>query len=602
MRFDPTFIEKVRESNNLVDIISRYTQLKGSGNRHTGLCPFPNHNEKTPSFSVSEGQQLYHCFGCKKSGNIFHFVQEMQGLSFVESVEYLANKASIDLPVVDNYQPKEFQKQKDKTNKAHKLLERIAEFYQENLLKLPESHPAKVYCKKRNITEEMIKEFNIGFAPDQWDSLHNFLLKIKAPMELAETLGLLKRRKNDKGLYDQYRNRLMFPIITQTENFVGFGGRVLDDSLPKYINSSESLVFKKSNIFYGLNQSAKYVRTKGYVVVVEGYMDFIALYSRGVRNVVATLGTALTPGHAKLISRYSSKLVLLFDGDNAGQTAARKSLKILLEAKLLPKSVVLPNKMDPDDYITEKGAEDFQKQIANSEDLFLIVMKEKLEGYSGAATEKVSIIEELTPIMQSVKHRGLKELYLRELGDRLQVTEKWLLQMFQAQPNEKKQYIKAAEAEIETQVAPVIEEKLLSLAKAPRHEIFLINMALMSREGFDKVIESEILQQISDQNLSKVFNQAAQVYRQRPEDFDKLTALLVNLIDQPSYLSGHLREPLSLMDKAEGARLLEDCIVKIKKQHLQKELMVYKNNLKTSSDPNVELERILNIKKSILEL
>ena len=420
MRFDPTFIEKVREANNLIDIISRYTQLKGSGNRHMGLCPFPDHNEKTPSFSATESQQLYHCFGCKKSGNIFHFVQEMQGLSFVESVEFLANKASIPLPVVDNFEPKEFQKQKEKTNQSYKLLERIAKFYQEQLLKLPEAHPAKLYCTKRNM-----QEFHIGFAPDSWDSLLQYLNKIKAPQSLAETLGLLKKRKSGEGLYDQYRNRLMFPIVNQTQHFVGFGGRVLDDSLPKYINSSESLVFKKSNIFYGLDQSAKYIRTKGYVIIVEGYMDFIALYSRGVKNVVATLGTALTPQHAKLISRYTSKLVLLFDGDNAGQTAARKSLKILLEAKLLPKAVVLPNKMDPDDYITNHGAEEFQKQVAESEDLFFVVMKEKLKNYSGAATEKVFIVEEMAPLMQAVKHRGLKELYLRELSDRLQVTEKW---------------------------------------------------------------------------------------------------------------------------------------------------------------------------------
>ena len=188
------------------------------------------------------------------------------------------------------------------------------------------------------------------------------------------------------------------------------------------------------------------------------------------------------------------------------------------------------------------------------------------------------------------------------MSDRLQVTEQWLLKMFAAKPEDKKQFIKTVEAEKETQVAPVKEEKLLSLAKAPRDEIYLINMALMSRDGFDKVLETEILQQISDQNLSKVFNQAAQVYRQRPEEFDKLTALLVNLIDQPSYLSGHLREPLSLMDKAEQFKLIDDCIVSIKKGHLQNELEVCKRNLKTSSNPNVELEQIVNIKKSILEL
>ncbi len=600
MRFDQDFIEKVRESNNLIDIISRYTQLKGAGNRHTGLCPFPNHNEKTPSFSVSEGQQLYHCFGCKKSGNIFHFVQEMQGLSFVESVEYLAQKASIPMPVQEEQSP-QLTKYKNSLNSSWKLIERSADYYFQNLQKLPESHPAKQYCRKRNLTDEVINEFKIGFAHDQWDGLLNFLNKIKAPQSVGQNLGLLKKRKSGDGLYDQYRNRLMFPIITQTEKYVGFGGRVLDDSLPKYINSAESSVFKKSQIFYGLNQSAKYIRTKGYAIVVEGYMDFLALYAKGVRNVVATLGTALTPQHAKLIGRYTSKLIILFDGDKAGQAAAQKSLKVLLEAQLLPRSVILPDNMDPDDFIAQKGADEFQRVIAASEDLFLIVMQDKLKNFKGAATEKVAVMEELAPLMRSVKHLGLKELYLRELSDRLQVTEDWLLKMINASgKNEKPSLQEPKNTDVTDK--PVVKRKLLSLAKAPKHELYLINMALKSTEYFDKIIEQGVIEQISDQNLLEVFKRAEQVYRQSPEEFDKLTALLVTQIDQPTYLSAHLAEPLSTMDNAGSLRLIDDCVKKIRKQSLKAQTLQLLKELKQDSSKKEKLEQIMNIQKGKLNL
>ncbi len=599
MRFDPSFIDKVRDANNIVDIISKYTQLKPAGSRHTGLCPFPDHNEKTPSFSVTEDKQLYYCFGCKKSGNIFHFVQALQGLSFVESIEFLANKAGIPIPKSEQERNPALQRMNDEKKSAYQLLQSAAQFYHNNLLKLPETHPAKQYCKKRNITPEMVKEFQLGFAPDSWDSLKSFLASRKISEKLGKMLGLLKLKRSGDGLYDQYRNRLMFPIVTQAEKHVGFGGRVLDDSLPKYINSSESIVFHKSKILYGLDQTSKYIRTKDYVIVVEGYMDLLALYSHGVQNVVATLGTALTPQHAKLISRYTSKVVLLFDGDKAGQAAAKKSLAILLEEKLLPRSVVLPDNMDPDDYINKNGVDSFKEQVAASEDLFFIVMNDLFKNYKGAATDKVYIMEELAPIMSSVKHKGLYELYMRELCDRLNVTEKWVLSM--VSPS-KKSNDSLSEPVQQQAPEPVVEESLMSLAKAPRHELYLINMALKNKDHFVEIIESDILKQISDQNLSKLFTTAEQLYRQRPEDFDKLTSLLVNKIDQPAYLTGHMREPLSIMDDSASKKLIEDCKIKVKKSYIKAQTQQRLSQLKQGSDMKEKLEQIMNIQKGKLDL
>ncbi|MEK6554521.1 MAG: DNA primase, partial [Bdellovibrionota bacterium] len=330
MSFSKEFIEKVRDANNIIDIISEFTTLKRTGSGYMGCCPLPGHNEKSPSFSVSEAKQVYHCFGCQRKGNIFTALQELKNYSFPEAIEYLADRANISIPRDEAKSTMTIEAKSTKETML-KLNKAAAAYYHNNLLDLSMDHPVRQYCARRGLTEEIIRKFHIGYATDEWEGLRRHLMNLKAPVPLAEKLGLLRPRKTGEGSYDLFRNRLMFPIQNHKEEFVGFGGRVLsDEDQPKYLNSIESEVFSKGQTFYGFHESSKHIRAEEGVLVVEGYMDFLALYVAGIQNVVATLGTALTASHAKLLKRSTHNVVILFDGDAAGQRAAERSLPILL--------------------------------------------------------------------------------------------------------------------------------------------------------------------------------------------------------------------------------------------------------------------------------
>ncbi|MBY0386446.1 DNA primase, partial [bacterium] len=265
MKFNQDFIEQVRDANNIVDIIGQYTELKGRGHQFMGLCPFPDHHEKSPSFSVSENKQVYHCFGCKKSGNAYTFLQSHSGLSFTDAVEFLARRANIPMPET-------FEESKEKTNKStfFRINKFAAAFFHRQLKSLPETHLLKKYLAHRDLDETTIDEMKLGYAGDNWSDLYEFFREKNVPLDEAERLGLIKPKKN--GYFDLFHHRLIFPIFSTQEDVVGFGGRVLDkEQKPKYLNSPESPVFHKGRTFYGLNFAAKAIRQLDRVVIVEGY-------------------------------------------------------------------------------------------------------------------------------------------------------------------------------------------------------------------------------------------------------------------------------------------------------------------------------------------
>ncbi|MGZ3723325.1 MAG: DNA primase, partial [Bdellovibrionales bacterium] len=310
MKFPQEFIDRVREATDIVPLVSQYVQLRRTGGNHQGLCPF--HNEKSPSFSVSEDKQVYYCFGCKASGNVITFVQNYQGLTFPETIEYLARRASIALPATSE----QGDPAREMRNTFFKINALAANFYHQEYKKLPEGHEVKKYFASRGLTEELAEMYKLGYAPEAWSDLTHFFESKRVPVAPSEQLGLIKRRSGEKsnGHYDLFRHRVMFPIFSPTGSCVGFGGRVLSkDQQPKYLNSPDSPVFHKGKVFYGLDHSAKFIRTEDEAIVVEGYMDWLALAKVSVNNIVATLGTALTVDHAKLIKRYTNKVLLLFD-------------------------------------------------------------------------------------------------------------------------------------------------------------------------------------------------------------------------------------------------------------------------------------------------
>ena len=426
MRYPPEFVDRVQEANNLVDIISQYTQLKQTGNGYMGRCPFPDHAEKTPSFSVSQGKQVYHCFGCKKSGNIFGFLRDYNAMSFPESIEYLAERASIPLPVLVRDQNDQYQLQQDKKKLMLKANRVASDFFAETLKRSPNDSTIKTYIQKRKLNAETIQEFQIGYAPPEWESLAQQLHKQNISSQLAEDAKLVKARKEGNGHFDLFRDRLMFPILSPMGEILAFGGRIIDQGEPKYLNSPETLVFNKSKVLYGLAHTGKYIRSEDAVIIVEGYMDLFSLYQAGLRNVAATMGTALTPEHAKLIKRLTTNVVVLFDSDEAGQRAAERSLPLLLAAGLYPRGLILTEAKDPDEFVTNFGFEALQKKISSAPELFNVVLQMWMADYKGEASQKVKLMDQVRPIFDAIPDARLKSLYATEMTQRMNVPIDWV--------------------------------------------------------------------------------------------------------------------------------------------------------------------------------
>lgn len=354
---DDDTIERVRSSNNIVDIVSEYLTLKRTGSNYVGICPF--HSEKTPSFTVSDTKQFYHCFGCGEGGDVISFIMKKENLSFPEAVKFLADKAGIPL------KEKEFKKNKELENKKAKLYEinrEAARYFYKNL---KANNQALFYLKQRAIDKRTATVFGLGFADRSWDSLYSYLTRKGYKEADIEKAGLIIKKKGKDGYYDRFRNRIIFPIIDKRGRVIAFGGRVIDSSNPKYLNSPETPVFSKGNNLFGLNILRKHSNIKK-VVLVEGYMDVISLYSRGIDYTLASLGTAFTEQQAKYLKRYGDEVYLCYDSDVAGLKATDKALEILKKEGINAKVLPLPSGKDPDDFIKEEGKEKFEQLFDSS--------------------------------------------------------------------------------------------------------------------------------------------------------------------------------------------------------------------------------------------
>lgn len=626
MRFPPDFIERVAEANNIVDIISQYTQLKPTGGGLMGRCPFPDHPEKTPSFSVSEMKQVYHCFGCHKKGNIFTFLQYYNGMSFPEAIEYLANRAHIAMPEV----PSQDQQKQDFVAKKKKQIavvnKHAADFFRNQFKKLPSDHPAKVYATNRGLTGEILETFQIGYSSEEWDSLVKYFESKAIPLPLVEEAKLIKARSGGKtGYFDLFRERLMFPIHSTMGEPIAFGGRILEKGEPKYLNSPETPVFHKGKVLYGLAQTAKFIRSDDQAIIVEGYMDLISLYKAGITNVVATMGTALTPDHGKMLSRITKNIVVLFDGDSAGQTAAERSLPILLGAGLHPRGLVLPDNQDPDDFVSKNGPDALRALIAQSTDLFSMILAMWMKDYRGEAAQKVNLCDQLEPIFASIQDSRLRQLYLKDAAEKMRVEERWLYQAVTKSPSKN---VPTRESRVmpsspTSKVVPeaqdlhseltVSDENRIILKGATKAEGLLMALALKSREHFEQFLQSNILEVIRHVGVKKVLERAASTYGQAPEKFDKLTGLLASFVDRPELLFapqdvaqtessddgvGDLQNETGLTDREN--KLLQDCLRRVRDEALKAESDELARELKTSQDPE-KMQRFLQLQKERLK-
>lgn len=616
MRFSQDFIERVSEANNLVDIISQYTQLKQSGSGLMGRCPFPDHAEKTASFSVSEVKQVYHCFGCHKSGNLFSFLRDYQGMSFPEAVEYLADRASIPIPAPEKEDPNRDQAA-DKKKSLLKVNKLAADYFSEQLRRAPHDHPVKKYIASRGLSQEVIDTFGIGYAIAEWDGLERVLQSKQVPMALAEEARLVKARNGKPGYFDLFRDRLMFPIFSPMGEPIAFGGRYLEkkETEPKYLNSPETPVFIKGRVLYGLSQTARYIRSEDQALIVEGYMDLVSLYQAGIRNCVATMGTALTPDHGKMLKRMTKNVVALFDGDSAGMEAAERSLPFLLAADLYPKGLTLPNNMDPDDYVKKYGAEALKVELERAPDLFMMILARWMEGYRGDAPEKVKLADKLKPLFETIPDQRLRDLYLAEAAQKMSVTLPWLRQAVGLQSSgpvysqNKQPYARTVQPNSAANPTPApavsdsVEGGKISLKGASKAEVMLIGLVLKSRANFAQFENEKLLENIAHAGVKKILEKASDVYRQDLNKFDKLTSLLVSYVDHPELLfaAAPATEGDPGFDEDTEAKLLRDCFKRVRDNFLRDQAKQLVLELK--SEPSSEkLEQIMKAHRDRLSL
>ncbi|MFO7665727.1 MAG: DNA primase [Desulfobacterales bacterium] len=416
-------INEIKNAADIVDIISESVVLKKAGRNHVGLCPF--HSEKTPSFTVSYEKQIFYCFGCGAGGNVFAFLMKKEGYSFPEAVKYIAGKYGVHIP--DGAITPE---QKQKTSEKENLLsvnKQAMIFFSKCLTESNAGKKALNYLLKRKISEETIRDFYIGYAPEGWNALLNYMTKKdKHSPLLLEKAGLIIKKNGSSGFYDRFRDRIIFPIFDTGSQVIGFGGRVMDNSLPKYLNSPETVVFNKSRSLYGLNSAKSECRITETVYIVEGYFDLLALHQHGIKNCVATLGTAITLEHVKMLRGIvgkEGKFILVYDSDDAGIKAAYRSTEIFDKGHADARILVLPSGYDPDSYIFEFGSESFKNAASGALGAVSFLINRAIKKHGMSIEGKIRIISELKNIISSVGDNIERSLYIRELAEKTDIDE-----------------------------------------------------------------------------------------------------------------------------------------------------------------------------------
>jgi DNA primase len=417
--FSSAALEQVRAASDIVDVIGSYLPLKRAGANFLALCPF--HKEKTPSFNVNPNRQIFHCFGCHKGGDVFKFVQEFENLDFPEAVRRLAERARVPLEY-DTGGDRQARNIKDQLLQIH---EQITQRWQNALATDAAGQVARDYLARRQVPEDAINLFRLGYAPDLWDDTVNWSRSKGYDIQLAEKAGLVLRKEASDRYYDRFRGRLMFPICDEQGRVIGFSGRILsgDEKTAKYVNSPETPIFTKSKVFFGLDKTKRAVLDAGFAVICEGQLDLIACFMAGVQNVVAPQGTAFTADHARILRRYVEEVVLCFDSDEAGQNAAVRSLDSLLASGLAVRVAVVPAPHDPDSFIKQFGGEAFQQLIARAEGYYDFYLN-RLCALNDAATDRgrLSILRHMAEAVHKAGNMVLTDKYAQKTALRLGVT------------------------------------------------------------------------------------------------------------------------------------------------------------------------------------
>ena len=545
MRFPQTFIDDLRRQADIVRIVQEFVTLKKAGANWVGRCPF--HKETKPSFSVNPAKEIFYCFGCQKGGSVFNFVMEIERVTFPEAVKLVAEKSGVPLPkMVDDSR---FESRKRESDQVIELNQWALQWWQDQL-QTRAAASVRQYLNQRGITEETSQTFRLGFAPDSWEALSTHLRQKGATQEQLETSGLVVK-KEEGGSYDRFRGRLIFPVFDAQGKPIAFGGRTLDpEGEPKYLNSPETPAYTKGRHLYGLHLTRDDIRRQGFAILVEGYLDLIIPYQSGVRNVVASLGTALTPEQVKLVGRFADKVVVNYDGDRAGVQAAKRAIETILAEDIEVKVLVLPDNADPDEFIRKNGVTEYQQRRGAAQPHIKFVIDQAVRDRNlHSPADKAAAVEETLPFIRAVRNRIQKREYFDIAMDSLRVQKEQVRELWQQVRGGATNDATAVQKVITRRVQPTVaEEKLLGLllASDELRNIMLPRLEPADYEGLATEAIFRALQSLGKEDQEISFDSLSQAASDSPAAAEVLPRLM--LIEAPESFDESLADANSCLD------------------------------------------------------
>lgn len=568
-------IEQIRSVTNIVEVIGEYIPLKRIGKNYVGLCPF--HHETSPSFTVSEEKQIFHCFGCGVGGNVFHFLMKYRQYSFREAVEEVASRYGLSLPQI-KMTPEE-EKAYHLKRDILRVNQQAARFYHQYLTQKRDGKKAREYFEARGIGKDTISNYMLGYAPPRWDSLAQFFQRENISTALAIQSGLLIEREGG-GVYDRFRDRIIFPIFDSKGNIIAFGGRVLDENLPKYINSPETPVYQKGFCLYGANVARQWSKIKGKVILVEGYFDLLSLHARGIKYVVATLGTALTPAQVRILKGLSPHVILIYDADLAGEKAAIRSIPLFLKEDLGVDIVLLPQGYDPDSFISEVGKEGFLKFLAQASPLVDWYLESGERETRTDFEKRDQFMKEAADIILQFKNEFKKSHYITKLRQLFpEVREDYFQNLFKKKPR------------------PIQSSSNLLLESFPSFELQVMRFLFCCPEFIPKFKQYEVSKVITHPLLNRLLNLMFEIYEK--QNGLSSSDLLLNAREEviKSLIAHWTMEPSPFKQD-----MAMDFLKKIKKRQLDKQkeqLLIQIEEAEKRSDPC--LYELLEKKKKLIK-
>jgi len=552
-------VSEIRDRSSILEVVSDYVNLKKAGKNYKGLCPF--HSEKTPSFMVNEEKQIFHCFGCGAGGDVFTFLMKVGNFSFPQAVEELAKRYGVRLPPRELSPAKK--KEMDKREILFQINQMASEYFHDLLSRRREGEEGRRYLSQRGMSEEIIKEHRLGYSLERWDGLVQHLQEKKVSLELARELGLIFPKKREgrydstSSWYDAFRGRILFPIFDLHQRVVGFGGRLIKEGEPKYLNSPESSLYHKGEILYGLQVAKGYIPGKDCVIIVEGYFDLLTLHQFGLKHSVAALGTALTAQHVHILKRYTKNLITVFDADVAGVQASLRALPLFLEEEVSGKTIILPKDEDPDEFLRKGNLEEFEKRAINAVSLIDFFFERLMKTHDTKSIDgKVKVAEEGMALIDKIPNKIRKNFYTKTLAERLDLPESLLMERLRSSSKDR------SKGEEDFKKRPVE-------GSFPKSEEMVVRLMIHHPELIPTITEEGILREFESPVLQKMAENLEGLYQQRRR---------LDLTEALGCFEEDLKERLcefafqeSDLEAGDREKILKDCIEKIRKKRLKRD-------------------------------